>query len=525
MKINSVIVIDIDSKLTLLDVDIRANAKIKVSKVVDLPKDKEDEIVLKSLQDFIQENNIVHKNAILRPSLDSLLIKRIQLPAMPENELPEAIKWQLKEDVSFDLDSAVLDFSIIKKTSKEDGSKVIDIMCALAQEQEIKHWVLILKQLGLSCLSVGLLPFGYERIIEKYFDKDKEKSTAILHLEDDNCFIAVYKNNNLEFYRELPTSVDRLRQSLRSVLVSDKGKIKLSNDEIDEVLFKIGVPQGDLVYKDKISSAQLLSMLRPILERLAIEIKRSLNYYGSQLQGGGIDRILISGLAVRIHNIDKFLNKELNLSIEKFSLEDKVEISSGADSQVFAPKYASFGLALDYKVGINLLPHEFRSEKIEMVERVSLRWMIFIAFLLFLVSFIFAQAEIKSYQGRLDNAKLHLNVLSEVGDIKMKISELNNFVIGIRNSEPPIGQILKRLSNISSKELFILDFSVNCVSKEGVIIGYVRSTNKNPESILSKFISDMGSSIYFDEANISLVERSERQNVEITNFRINFKLS
>ena len=523
-KIGSVIVVDISSKLTLLNVELKGRIKVSALKSVELTENKEDEIVLKSIQGFIQENNIRHKNAILRPSLDSLLIKRIQLPAVPENELPEAIKWQLKEDISFDLSKAVLDFSIIKKTDKEDGSKVLDIMCALAQEQEIKRWVLLLKQLGLRCLSVGLLPFGYEKIIKRYITQEKEKTTGILHLADDICFIALYKDSNLEFYRELPISVNRLKQSLTGVLVSDKGKIKLSDDEVDEVLFNVGIPQEDTVYKDKISSIQILSMLRPILERLAVEIKRSLTYYGSQFQGGGVDKILISGSAVRIHNLDKFLSKELPLSIDKLSLEDKIKVSSGVDSQVFAQKYASFGLALDYDEGISVLPYEFRTEKIEKLEKISLRWIAFITFLLLIVSFIFAKGGVVSYQKRLENAKLHLNVLSEVKDTKTKIDELNSFIMEVRNLEPPIGQMLKKLSNIALKGLFIINFSLDCDSKIGAITGFVKSVIGNPDIILTQFVGVMEDTAYFSEVTISSVEKRMQEDVEITEFSINFKL-
>jgi type IV pilus assembly protein PilM len=149
-KVDSVIVVDIGSKLTLLNVELKGNIEVSALKIVELEASKRNEIILNSLRDFIQENSIASKFAILKPYLSSLLIKRLQMPVVPDNELEEAIKWQLKEEVSFDLSEAVLDFSVIKKTTKDDGSKILDIICAVAQEQEVKSQVLALKQSGLT---------------------------------------------------------------------------------------------------------------------------------------------------------------------------------------------------------------------------------------------------------------------------------------------------------------------------------------------------------------------------------------
>jgi len=524
-KIDSVILVDIGPKLTLFNIDIKAGVRIDAFKSVKLPPDKKQEVILDSLRDFIKQNNIEHKNAILKPSLSSLLIKRIQLPAVPNAELPEAIKWQIKEDLPFESSGAVMDYSIIKETTKEDGSKVMDIICAVAEEKEIKHQVLLLKQSGLSCLSVGLLPFGYAKLIEKYLKQEKDEPLGILHLGDNICYITIYKNNKFEFYRELPISINRLRESLKGVLVSDKGKVELSDEEVEEVLSKVGVPTEEAsVYKDKVSSSQILSMIRQILERLEGEIRRSLSYYDSKFGAGAVNKIFIAGSALRIPNIEEFLSKELSLEVKKFSLKDKLTISSAIDQESLQEGYAGLGLVLDYQENINLLPHEFRTEKFEKLERVSLRWVAFITFLLLVTPYLFARGGIGAYQKRLDNVLVHLNVLSEVRQIKTKTDQLNNFVIDVKNSEPPVATILKKLSNIATRELFFNDFSLNSDSKTGEISGIVKTVKQNPDSILTKFIRDMEASGCFVDVSISSVQKSKQQLIETAEFQISFKL-
>lgn len=523
-KVDSVIVVDVGPKLTLLNVELRGDIEVSALKIVDLDANKRNEIILKSLQDFIQENSILSKYAILKPSLSSLLIKRIEMSTVPDNELEEAIKWQLREDVPFDLSEAVLDFSIVKKTTKDDGSKILDIVCVITQEQEVKLQALALKQSGITLLSINFLPFAYVKLVEKYLRQEKDTPIAILHLADDICFFGIYLNNKLVFYRELPVSLNQLKKSLESALISDRGRIELTPEESEEVLYSIGVPQQDSIYKDKISSAQILSMLRPILERLVAEIKRSLVYYQTRFQGELVGDIFIAGQGIAIPNIDSFLSKELSLDIKKISLADKIKISSRVEPKIFAQSYASLGLALDYKSGINLLPREFRTEKIESVQRVSLRWTTFITFLILSVAFIFTKAGVGFYQKRLDNAKVHLNIVSEIVQIKEKTVQLSNFITEVRNSEIPIGNMLKKISNIAPRELFFNNFSLDCDSNTGKIRGYIKSLDNNPEAILTKFITDMKNSAYFAEANIVSLTKQEDRGVEIADFEISFKM-
>jgi len=529
-KGNSIIIVSVSSKLALVNVELSGRIRVSAFKEINLnlPQlsvSNKDALIVSSIQSFLKENNIRHRNAVLKPDLDSLFIKRLQLPAVPDKELAEAIRWHIKEDIPYDLSSAVLDYSVVKRTAREDGSKLADVISAVAKEEEVKRWALLLKRAGLSCLSVGLLPFGYEKLMQRYFKEEKGKAKGILHIDDDKGYIFIYQENKLDFYRELPISINKFRESLRSTLVSDKGKIELSADEIEDILFNVGIPGDSFVYKGKLGAAQILGMLRPLLERLVMEIKRSFTYYHSQFKTGEVASMLLSGSFIGMPKVETFLNKESGLIVKSISLEDKIEFASGLKIGSQPKVTECLGLAIDYKQGVNLLPFEFRTEKLETAQKTSIRWLVFIFSLFFITSFMLARVSIQSYQSRLDNARLHLNVLSEVRDTKNKVDGLSNFIKDLKNSEYPLGGMLKKLSNIAPRELFIVVFSLDNMSKNGSMSGFVKGGNTNASTILTKFINDMKKSVYFDEANILSVEKGQYDGAEATEFNINFKLS
>jgi len=525
-KNKPVLVIDIGSRLTITQVWANGHIKVDALKVVDFDSGKNfDETFVASIQNFIKENNVKHKKAIVRPTLSSLFIKHLQLPAVPDKELAEAIKWQVKEDVPYNLLQSVFEYSVIKRISKEDGAKLVDVICVCAKEEEVKRWVLLTKQAGLACLAVGLLPFSYEKLKQRYINDAKDKISCILHIDNDSCYIFIYRENKLDFYRELPVSINKLRESLRGVLVSDLGKIELSPGEIEDILFRVGIPDDNFVYNNKFNATQILGMLRPVLERLAMEVKRSFIYYHSQFQTGEVSNILLTGEIMAIPKIETFLSKELSLDVKRLAIDDKIEIDSSITSKLLPKFIHCLGLALDYSQGISLLPQQFRTEKIESVEKVSIRWVAFIVFLLFSLSLLLARISIKSYERDLDNKKIYLNIISELKETKSKVDEFNGFIGELKSSEYPLAAMLKKLSNITTPELFIVDFSVDLSSRAGSMKGFVKSGGDNPSTLLAKLVNEMKGSIYFNEASILSVQRVNRNDAEVTEFDISFRLS
>lgn len=523
-RLDQILVVDISKKLTLLNIEVKPKIKALAIDVVDLPGQDKDQAIVDELTRFIQKYQIQHTNVILKPSLETSLIKRIQLPSVPDIELPETIKWKIKEDLPFELSEAVISYSLIERVTKDDGSRALDIICAAARQQRIKSQVLLIKQAGLNCLSVGLLPFSYAALSDQLVG-GKEESIGIIDLGEQTASISICRGRKLEFYRELPLSVDKLKESLKGVLVSDKGKVQLSDQEAEAAIFEIGVPHIESSFRGKVSSSQVLSMLRPNLERLGVEIKRSIAYFVSEYGGNQVTKIFLAGSATKIPNIDTFLSQETTLICKKVAL-DALDVSSGdVDSLKLTEHFGDLGLVIDYIHSVNLLPFEFRAEKFEKIEKISLRWVVFILFLILFVSYLFAKIGMGAYQRRLNNAKLHLNVLSEIKETKGKIDELNNFIGDIRSQEVVISSILKRLSNIAShRGFFILDFWLDAETKSGEMAGFVKSTSENPDTVLAGFIRRAEETHYFSDVDLVSVKKSKRDGFDITEFEINFVL-
>lgn len=518
------IIIDISSsQIKLFSVETKTGIKISVSKIIDFPAEQKDKFILDSLQNFIKDNNISHKDVILIPQLSSYLIKRLELPLVPKEEIPKAIMWQIKDESGFDLSKVALDYQLISKKEK-DGAELLDINCVVLPQDEIIRQVLLLKELDLTCVLVSLAVFGYPKIIKRY-RKDLETSTVgVLHLDEENCHISVYKNGVLDFYRELPITIKKFRNSLSDVLITDKGPVQLSAEEINNILFNEGVPLEETVVASKIGASQILAMLRPDLERLQQEIKRSLVYRETQFQASKVELLLISGKAIKIPNLDRFLREEISLETEAFAVTQGPEVEQGADKDLVQVNLSLIGLCLDVENSINLLPYEFRTERIEMAQKLSIRWVALFVFALFMVYLVLAKVEIGLHQKRLSNSQGYLKILYQVKFAKEKLDKFTSFINETRGQEVAISDILKVLSNITSPGIYFENFSVNNENKNGSISGVIKSNDNSSDALLVKLTDGMNESGYFKDINITSVEKSSDTGDGVAKFNITFQL-
>jgi hypothetical protein len=333
---------------------------------------------------------------------------------------------------------------------------------------------------------------------------------------DDNLgLIFIEKDGQMEFYRELPLSVGQLREALSAKISTSKGTINLSADDIEKVLFEKGIPTGDV-------EAEVMAMLRPALERLSQEIKRSLSYYSSQLEGEELSNIFIGGLAAGIPKLDDFLTRELGTEAKCISLKGLIKVPEGLNESLLLENSGLFGLAFDPEKGVNLLPYEFRAEKFEAIQKLSLRWVAIGISCFLAVSLIFGKVGIMSYQKRLDNARIHLNVLSEVRNSKVNLDELKSFASQVEHIQPDVDGVLQVISEISPRELFLNSMSLNFISKSGSMDGIIESQGDDPDGLLSEFVGDLKASGFFEDTSLDLVEKPAQGMLK---FKLNFKLS
>jgi len=281
------------------------------------------------IRNFLRKNSLLIREVILSISdTDSVAIKYCVLPALAKKEILPAAKWQLKDEVHFDLDLAYSDWRVVKEFTDEEGARQEGIIFVFSRKEAVEKYLSCLHQCGLQPLAIVNSAFNYINILKGITQEKHVTCEMILGLEYVDSTLNLYIDKKLHFTRYLPVSVDSFTRSLIGTLVSDKGKVELSLSDAEEIRDNVGIPQDETVFiRDNLQASQVTSLLRPVLESLVREAKQSITYFTENLKERPPQIIYLVGLGANLKNLDTYLEKELGFPITRLPFPEILDTS------------------------------------------------------------------------------------------------------------------------------------------------------------------------------------------------------
>lgn len=443
----------------------------------------------------------------------NLNFRRLSLPVMPQQELPNAIKWNLKDKVSLDIKDARLAYEITGEFQKEDGPKNLNLMAVLIDKKSIDRFLNIFKKAGIDLAGINVTPFSISNILR--LDKDLaelKEPILICRIGKEYSYICVYLKGKLDFVRQIPLAWQTFLNAMTGVLVSDKGRIELTLEDAKKILEEFGIPkETDTILDEKVTPSQIIAMSRPVVERLIGEISRSIDYYQGELKAKKIQKILLTGEGSYIKGLNEFISKGLGLDAGYLELP----------KDLICP--AAFGAAAGsiQKSGINLLPEELKQKKQDELKKTVLRVSTAGVLALLFFSFLSISIQIASYKKQLQLVQSQRLILKDLKAMQDKINARKAIAYSIREKETPVDLVLKELSAITPGNIAFSEIQLDQKQKNLKLRGKVSIRPEAVQGVLSDFMQNLEKSSLFKEANLSNVQMEGSGAIQISAFEIN----
>lgn len=453
----------------------------------------------------------------------------ITFPRMPEKELVSALKLRLGETLPFDLNSAAFDFYVQKR---EDEGQVC-VLAAASQKEVIDQKVALIEKEGVELAGIGVIPSAWENLIERA-DLALEEASLLLDIGSNVTNILIFASGTLRYCRELATGGNQVTMSIVGPVVSEEGRKDLDLKEAERIKRRYGIPKGDEIerYETQLPSAQISAKIRPVLERLTVEIKRSISLYQQASKGKEVRRILICGGGSRLKNIETFLAEALGIKVERFDPLRYIDIGLAVPDKArlseLSPQLGvALGLALDTGKKINLLPLDLKLRPLAYrINRISRIILILMVLTILLLS-IGMQRNIFTHRRLLSDNKASLRPLTstvirmnELKVLKERLDKRSIFLQGLVRRGPLWDGILKEISNIIPEGVLLEELSLEKASGAVQLKGRIFGPGK--DNVLAQFMVALDESPFFD--GIELVSTGKAPGGESMSFQINCSL-
>ncbi len=243
------------------------------------------------------------KSVIMGVANQRVVVRTVDLPWLPANELKAALPLQVQDFLPMPVDAAVLDFHPLEEITDAGGARQVRGLLVAAAREMVMSNVRAVEAAGLKATMVDLTSFAVLRSMGKA-GLAESGTEALVDIGARVTNIVVHTAGVPRFVRIL---------------------LMGGQDVTDAVADRLGVGQAEAeAYKQDLQSAPLdqesvLSAARAVeLTSAAFvdEVRGSLDYFAASNPGGPVQRIVLSGGGSRLQGLGDRLAAATRLPVD-----------------------------------------------------------------------------------------------------------------------------------------------------------------------------------------------------------------
>jgi type IV pilus assembly protein PilM len=275
-----------------------------------------------------------NRDVALRISGHSVIIKKITMPLMTLAELAEQIQWEAEQHIPFDLAEVEVDWQVLAQRP-EQGQ--MDVLFVAAKKEEVNDLTNIAVQARLRPRVVDLDAFTVQNAFEvSYGGIPTDQTIALIHVGASLTTLNVLSSGTTAFTRDIANGGNQITEEIQR---------QLSVRAEEAEAYKCGGDGRGLVPRE------VPEIIAQVVDALAGEIQRSLDFYLATSGEGGIHRVYASGGTANIRALLDAIERRVRVPVE---LLDPLRIAEpapkGVDLELLRARAAqsvvAFGLAL-----------------------------------------------------------------------------------------------------------------------------------------------------------------------------------
>ncbi len=296
------------------------------------------------IRQLLRDMHISPSSAAMAVGGGTVMVRVVRMPQMSETTLRKSIRFEAGRYVPTSVDDSYIEFEIIEAADENQ----MDVLMVAAPKDVVDSRTHACELAGLECAAVDVETFSaYRTLIESNPDSEWQNQTvALLDIGGGKTNLSVIRGGVFVMTRSLPQGGQLLTEALMQYF-------KLSEEEAEQ-----GKAQLDLRLLINDSGPQEnppLRVVQPHVDDLVREVRRSLNYYQSQLAEGehskNVDAVLITGGGAKLAGLDEYMEHKLKLPTKTLGLFSNSRFVHGDGGD------ESDGLELSVVAGLAMRSH------------------------------------------------------------------------------------------------------------------------------------------------------------------------
>jgi type IV pilus assembly protein PilM len=269
---------------------------------------KDPETVAETLRQLFKTYNVKERNVAISIGGYSVIVKKINVQSMEEDQLQETIHFEAEQYIPFDINDVNLDFQILGEN--EHNPNQMNVLLVAAKKEMINDYVSLTQMAGLNPCIIDVDAFALQNIFEQSYDVGAA-NIALIDIGASKTSLNILKGANSVFMRDVSLGCGQINQKIASI-------VDCTIEEAELIKF------GDRT--DKISPEELSEIASSIVADWCTEIRRALDFFYSTYPDDQIQQIVISGGGGNIKEFRQLLAVETSAEVTTINPFEKIVI-------------------------------------------------------------------------------------------------------------------------------------------------------------------------------------------------------
>jgi len=251
-------------------------------------------MIQNALAAFIQRHPTLKNPVAIGVSGQSSFARFIKLPPVEPKKIPEIVRFEAIQQIPFPLDEVEWAYQLFQAPDSPD----VEVGIFAMRKELVNRHIKFFTDVGMNVQLVQMSPLAVYNAVQ--YDKRFDGTTMVIDMGAENTDLIIADGHSV-WLRSIPVGGNNFTETLAKS-------------------FKLSFPKAEELKRNAATSKyarQIFQAMRPVFADLVAEIQRSIGFYASVNRDARIKRIIALGGTFRLPTLQKYLNQNLQIDIER----------------------------------------------------------------------------------------------------------------------------------------------------------------------------------------------------------------
>lgn len=271
--------------------------------------------VVSAMRELFDETNVKNKQVAISISGHAVIVKKISLPPMPDDELEGQVKLAAEQYIPFDINEVNIDFHVLPPDPSGEGQADMSVILVAAKKDKINELTELVKGAGLIPMVMDVDAFAIENMHAVNYPMAKDDTTALINVGASVMNVNIIHGGVSLFTRDIPLGGNRYTEAIQR-------EMGMSYEEAETS------KKADRGHEHGMDA--LGNVIDSVNAEVASEIARTVDYFRTSGSNVDLDRVLVCGGVAKMKGLVRQLGDRMQVPVELADPFGEID-TSGSD--------------------------------------------------------------------------------------------------------------------------------------------------------------------------------------------------